>query len=248
MHGPGPGDEMLGFVRFEMGMHGKTVTGAPFSASFSIQTTQSMADGNQIQRNTTGTIARDSQGRTRRDMTLPAIGPWSTTSGEGAAAPPRAVFIDDPVAGSHYVLNPDEKTAEKMRRPSGDGSRSHERSPDRAARNSPNVVTADLGTQTIGGVVAQGTRTTHTIPAGAIGNQKPIVIVAERWYSADLQTDVMTRRTDPRTGETTVTQMTNIQRAEPEGTLFQVPADYAVTQDSRHGRRRGPAEPPPAEQ
>jgi hypothetical protein len=237
----GPGDEMFRFLGFEMGMHGKTVTGAPFNATFSAQTTQTLADGNLIQRSTTGTVARDSQGRTHRDLTLPAIGPWAT-SGE---APPHAVFIDDPVAGTHFILQPDKKTAEKMTPPGGnwrDGQGRSEARSDR--RNSNGVVTADLGTQTINGIAAQGTRTTHTIPAGQIGNQKPIVVVSERWYSAELQMNVMTKRTDPRTGETTVTQLTNIQRAEPDATLFQVPADYTVTQGRTHGAHRGPQAPP----
>ncbi len=73
-HGP-MSDDAMAFVGFEAGLAGKTVTGAPFSASFSTQTTQALADGNQIQHSATGTFARDSQGRTRRDITLPAIGP-----------------------------------------------------------------------------------------------------------------------------------------------------------------------------
>src|ERR1700690_2000673 len=244
----GPGDDMLGFVGFEMGMHGKTVTGAPFSGSFSVQTTQAMADGNQIQRNTTGTVARDSQGRTRRDLTLPAIGPWST-SGSGEAAPPQAVFIDDPVGGTHYILQPDKKTGETLRRPPADFREGKDHAENRSERrDSSDVVTTDLGTQTINGIAAQGTRTTHTIPAGKIGNLKPIVIVSERWYSTDLQTNVMTKRTDPRTGETTVTQLTNIQRAEPDASLFQVPADYTITQGKGRGEHRGKQGPPPPPQ
>lgn len=257
MHGPGPfgpGDEMVGFVGFEMGMHGKTVTGAPFSASFSVQTTQLMADGNQIQRNTTGTMARDSQGRTHRDMTLPAIGPWATSNSGEAATTPHAVFIDDPVAGAHYILQPEKKTAEKVRRRSGGflegGDRAEAQGENRGERKneSNDFVKTDLGTQTINGIAAQGTRTTHTIPAGAIGNQKPIVIVAERWYSNDLQTNVMTKRTDPRMGETTITQLTNIQRAEPDASLFQVPADYTITQGRKYGQHRGKVAPPPPSQ
>jgi|HubBroStandDraft_6_1064221.scaffolds.fasta_scaffold00456_21 hypothetical protein len=251
MHGPdpfGPGDEMMGFLGFEMGMHGKTVTGAPFSASFSVQTTQAMADGNQIQRNTTGTIARDTQGRTHRDMTLPAIGPWAT-SGEAA---PRAIFIDDPVAGTHFVLDPNKKTAvQENHKPADFRPDKGDRSENKAERrDSNNVVTTDLGTQNINGIAAQGTRTTHTIPAGEIGNVKPIVITTERWYSSDLQTNVMTKRTDPRNGETTITQLTNIQRAEPDATLFQVPADYTVTAGRARGENRkhqGPPPPPPQE-
>jgi len=73
--------------------------------------------------------------------------------------------------------------------------------------------------KTINGVSAQGTRITRTIPAGEIGNQKPIVITIEKWYSPDLQETVMTKRNDPRMGET-VFQLTNIQRAEPAATTL----------------------------
>jgi hypothetical protein len=111
-----------------------------------------------------------------------------------------------------------------------------------------NLKREDLGTQTIAGVTAQGTRVTKTIPAGQIGNEKPITIVREVWYSNDLQTVVMSKRSDPWSGET-IYSLTNIQRAEPDATLFAVPSDYSVTQKHpgagrRMGRRQGP---PPAE-
>ncbi len=98
------------------------------------------------------------------------------------------------------------------------------------------TTTVSLGTQMINGVSAEGTRVTRTIPAGEIGNQKPIVITIEKWYSPDLQETVMTKRSDPRMGET-VFQLTNIQHAEPAATLFQVPADYTV-----EARRSGASE------
>ncbi|HXQ25827.1 MAG TPA: hypothetical protein VN822_05410 [Candidatus Acidoferrales bacterium] len=246
-------DDALGFVGFEAGLGGKTVTGAPFSASFSSQTTQTLADGNQIQRSSSGTFARDGQGRTRRDMTLPAIGPWAT-SGQAA---PHVVFINDSVAAAQYILEPDRKIARKTARPPH-GKRGAGAAPDaqfappagmRGNRN--NVVTTSLGTQTINGVQAEGTRTTRTIPAGAIGNANPITITTERWYSSDLQTVVMTKRSDPRMGETTF-QLTNVQRREPDASLFQVPSDYTVKQggNRRFGRRLppppgAPAGPPP---
>ena len=69
-----------------------------------------------------------------------------------------------------------------------------------------------LGTRTIEGVAAEGTRTTMTIPAGQIGNEQPIVIVSERWYSPELQALVMSRQSDPRYGETTY-RLTGIVRA-----------------------------------
>jgi hypothetical protein len=90
----------------------------------------------------------------------------------------------------------------------------------------PNV--EDLGSKSIAGVSATGTRTTITIPAGQIGNDQPIVITDERWYSPDLQVTVQSTHTDPRMGTTTYA-LQNISRAEPSPTLFQVPADYTVT-------------------
>ncbi len=71
---------------------GPPVVGAPYSATISNESIQTLADGNRIAESSTGTTARDSQGRTRRDATLPAIGNLS------AANAPRLVFIQDPVA------------------------------------------------------------------------------------------------------------------------------------------------------
>jgi hypothetical protein len=92
---------------------------------------------------------------------------------------------------------------------------------------SENANKEDLGTQVIEGVPATGTRVTLTIPTGEIGNERPIEIVDERWYSKDLQAFVMTKHSDPRSGET-VYRLANISRTEPDHSLFQVPADYDV--------------------
>jgi TolA-binding protein len=92
-----------------------------------------------------------------------------------------------------------------------------------------NVKREDLGTQTIEGVEATGTRNTMTIAAGEIGNERPIDVVTERWYSKELQTTVMSRRSDPRSGET-IFRLTNINRNEPAGSLFEVPSDYKLTE------------------
>ncbi|MGP8157313.1 MAG: hypothetical protein ACLQMT_10680 [Candidatus Acidiferrales bacterium] len=244
MWGP---DDAFDFVGFEAGFAGKTVTGAPFTANVSTQMTQTLADGNRIERSTSGTIARDSQGRTRRDITLPAIGPWAA-SGQAA---PHVVFINDPVAGTAYILDLDQKTAHAIgpRIWSGQrvtpGAGFAEKHP-----GSQNEVKTNLGTRTINGVKAQGTRIRRTIPAGAIGNVKPIRIVIERWYSPDLQMNVLVKRSDPRMGQT-VFQLSDIQRKEPDASLFQVPADYTMTRGGPggrgpFGRRRGRGQTPPA--
>jgi hypothetical protein len=245
--GHGAARDEIRFLGFEAGLGDKTVAGAPFSASFSTESTETLADGNQIKHTSTGTIARDSQGRTRRDMTLPSFGPMAV-AGQPA---PHVTFVNDPVAGTRYILEADKKTARQMPPPPDRSEFTRkERTDGRAARAGgadKETVTTSLGTQTIGGVAAEGTRYTRTIPAGQIGNAKPIVIVTERWYSPDLQMVVMTKRSDPRSGDT-VFQMTSIARTEPAATSFQVPADYTVTKAEPRGafRHGGPGDPPAA--
>jgi hypothetical protein len=205
----------------------------------------------------TGTTARDSQGRTRQDTVLPAIGNLS------AANVPHLVFIHDPVAQTSYTLDMTEKTAQKMPalpplgvRTAGAGGPAFSMTvvegngsplpppdamPTTVAAPPPGVFfekhlitneqdqasTEDLGTQTMEGVLVNGTRTTHTIPAGQIGNDRPITIVTEVWTSPDLKTVVSSKRSDPRMGEQTF-RLTNIVRAEPSPSLFTVPADFKI--------------------
>jgi hypothetical protein len=84
-----------------------------------------------------------------------------------------------------------------------------------------------LGTKLIESVQAEGTRTTITIPAGEVGNERPIDIVDEQWRSKDLEVIVYSKHSDPRMGET-VYSLVNISRADPSPSLFQVPADYTI--------------------
>ena len=89
--------------------------------------------------------------------------------------------------------------------------------------------TEDLGTQTMEGVQVTGVRTTRTIPAGEIGNDRPISIVTEAWTSPDLKTIIYSKRSDPRMGEQTF-QLTNLVRQEPDASLFTVPPDFKVVE------------------
>jgi hypothetical protein len=101
-----------------------------------------------------------------------------------------------------------------------------------------NVKTESLGRQTIEGVVADGVRNTLTIPAGQMGNELPLHIVHERWYSQELQAVVLEKQTDPRRGET-VMRYTNVSRADPPRSMFEVPSDFKVT-EGRRMMNRGP--------
>jgi hypothetical protein len=228
-----------------------TVQGAPYSATVTNESVQTLADGNRIVQTSTGTTARDAQGRSRQDTALPAIGNLS------AANAPHLVFIQDPVAQVSYVLNLTDKTAQKLPMPPPNAAGSAAPAvanafyiqsgggPSTAAAPMPmpppmalqrtivasdqdQVATEDLGSQTMEGIVVNGTRTTRTIPAGEIGNDKTISIVTEVWMSPDLKTVISSKRNDPRMGEQTF-QLTNIVRAEPDPTLFTVPSDFKIT-------------------
>jgi len=238
------------------------VLGAPYSATITNESSQLLADGNRITQSSSGTTARDSQGRTRQDAPLPAIGNMA------AANAPHLVFINDPVGQKTYTLNLTEKTAQSFAIPGvgigtglgvgaggsvetntfvlklkqeAEASASGQTPEIATQRNlvmmdkakaetfgeATEVNTEDLGTQTMEGVLVTGTRTTKTIPAGQIGNEKPISIVIEVWTSPELKTVVMSKRSDPRMGEQTF-RLTNIVRAEPDASLFTVPADFKV--------------------
>jgi hypothetical protein len=309
------------FAPFEMGplemqgmtLHGGKVAGAPYSAEAVTEMTQTLADGNRIVRSVTASVARDSEGRTRREQVLAAFGPWMP------AKQPKSVVITDPVAGVSYMLDEEQKVAVKMPAamsfkvesagadttimvangpahnvektihykvegkagapppppppPPPPGAEagaiavgagaaafvSEARiAADNGALGAVSIVTSavdaypgvppghaapeqkSLGTQTIEGVEATGTQSVVTIPAGAIGNEQPIKIVSEQWYSPALQVVVMSKRSDPRTGEM-VYRLTQLDRGEPAAALFQVPSDYTIKDmDTKVRRTRKP--------
>jgi len=228
--------DVLGTKPLEVG---KPVTGAPYSAEITTEIVQQLADGNRIERRSTSSVARDGEGRVRREQQVMAIGPILP------AGRAQIVTIDDPVAKVHYSLDAERKVAIQLPMPiaakfdgPGPGSAAVVARTGKdqlvaglrvGGRDAADERTETLGTSEMEGVMAEGTRATITIPAGAIGNQSPIEIVSERWYSAELQTVIFSRRADPRFGETTY-RLTNIVRAEPAAELFQVPADYKLEQ------------------
>jgi hypothetical protein len=85
----------------------------------------------------------------------------------------------------------------------------------------------DLREQVMEGVMAKGTRTTTVIPAAAIGNEQPITVTSEEWFSPELKVLVMTKHADPRSGETTY-RLTGITRGEPDASLFELPAGVTI--------------------
>jgi len=344
--GVGPAGDVstFRFMESEFRFDGKVVKGAPYSADAITESVQVLSDGNRIVRRSTSTVSRDSEGRTRREQSLGAIGPWSA-----AGEPVLTIFINDPVAGVSYTLDPRTRTARKMMTAARYNITGV--APEAAAGGSPKKInvsggvlqgsavkkvqpsypavakaagaqgavqvqitvnetgqviaaeaisghpllresaleaarqwafkptelsgvpvkvqglltfnftlgdreenpvplpplppgplasmkpqTESLGKQTIEGIEAEGKRVSFTIPAGQIGNERPIEIVSETWYSPELQTVVMSKQSDPRNGETTFRLM-NINRSEPSRSLFEVPSDYSIKEESRDQMR-----------
>jgi hypothetical protein len=85
--------------------------------------------------------------------------------------------------------------------------------------------------QMVQGIWARGTRVTTTIPVNSVGNDQPIVTVSEAWYSEQLNMAVLTKESDPRTGETT--ERVTVDTSEPDPALFRPPADYKITEPQR---------------
>jgi len=213
--GPGFGERAFG--------RAATVTGAPYSAVQTVESQQTLANGNQIQRTHQTQIYRDSQGRVRTEHTMTTPGGQSRTM----------IAILDPVAGFETHLDPQASTAQKTALPTAPpaGARRARPTPP-AGSNAPQVQTLDLGTKTVNGLLATGTRTLITIPARAEGNTQAIQSTHEVWLSQDLQVPLLITNSDPRFG-TSTTQLTTVTRGEPDPSLFQIPSSYAVTTRAR---------------
>lgn len=197
---------------------GQVVTGAPFSGTETTTETQTLSDGTHVQHTITTQFYRDAAGRTRIERTSSSVGPWS------GGKPHTMITIYDPVAGTAYMLNPTQQTALKLTIPAGNGAWKNKMQANAVGQAS----NTELGTQTIAGLNATGTQTTRVIPANTLGNDQAITVTTEKWYSPDLQVNLMTKHTDPRNG-TVVTQFSNVVRTPPDPTLFQVPSNFSIT-------------------
>jgi hypothetical protein len=275
--GPGLGDESIGISMMGDALAGKAMKGAPFTATAVSEFEQPLADGNRIRQKSSAGLARDSAGRTRRELQPGAVGPL-LAPGE----PQRFVHIHDPIGGTNITLDETRKKAFRLKRGTGPGAGPGEPGApfelslpppppgppaagergriveddvvviahrggglgaaalplvDGLPADAPKPVREDLGSQTMEGVKVDGTRATVTIPAGKLGNERPLVVVTERWFSPELGVVVMSRHSDPRLG-TTSYRLTGIQRREPPAALFEVPAGYALEEGPMMLRRR----------
>jgi hypothetical protein len=215
-----------GFIYHEVMRGGEFVRGAPYTGMAVTDTTQVLADGNRIVNHSTAQLARDSEGRTRREETVSNFGPLTTEAS-------RLVFITDPVARAEYVLNLEDHTA-SVRKLEGTKIITVEQKRDGQAAgkpiqsSSPTETHLDaLGVDAIEGLQCDHMMLYEMIPAGSIGNERPIVIKSETWASPDLHLLVIRDKKDPRFGQT-MYKVTHIVRGNPDPSLFEVPKDFKV--------------------
>jgi hypothetical protein len=223
----------------------EVVKNQPYEAQAITETERTFADGSHITQSTTSTIARDSEGRTVRAQKL-GNGPTFTTILDPVAKAhidyvsdtkiahlmplptPATLPSGAPVAiGAGFVwsaMGPVDAAAGFFEQGHAISSRDAVFA---KVSNGSNTATESLGTKTIEGIEVVGTRSTRTIPAGAIGNDKDLTITHEVWHSAELKVDILNIQHDPRFGQTTYS-LTNIQRSEPAAALFQVPSNYKI--------------------
>ena len=195
----------------------ETVKNQPYTAAAVIETTQTLADGNRIIQKVEQLVARDSQGRTRREQLLDRIGSL-------AADAPKLVFISDPVTGQDYTLNTRDKTVTVEKRIDIEAlMKSAKERPSPQPRR--DVKSENLGEKVLEGLTVKGERLSATMAAGAVGNERPLELSLETWYSPELHIFLYRKRVDPRFGEITYT-VTNIRRTEPDSSLFKIPAGY----------------------
>ncbi len=205
----------------------KLVKDKPFTAEAVTESVQVLPDGNRIVRRNQTNYFRDSSGRTRREQTLSSLGPQPMNG------PMQTIFIYDPVAKIDYVVDPDSKHARRIviskMESEGSGMRTEIRINNLPGSDKTRDVKEEtLPNKTIEGLNCTGKRTTITIPAGQIGNEKPIAIVQETWYSPDIEAVVQSTTSDPRSGTTTY-KLQNVQRREPPAEMFEPPSDYSVS-------------------
>ena len=89
------------------------------------------------------------------------------------------------------------------------------------------ATTRELGSKDIDGVRAEGKLRSYEIPAGEVGNRNAIVVSDETWFAPELQITVLSKHSDPRSGDN-VYRLAALKREEPAASLFAVPADYTV--------------------
>ena len=206
-----------------------SVIGMPFSGVRTNQGAKNFVDGNRIDRGTSEHLYRDGQGRTRVERELPA--PMLANNPQ---MEPVQITINDPVSGDRIELHARTKTAIIVHGAASAAVPARTQAPKIFVMFARHLYGADdpgwskpvsLGERSFDGLRAQGQRAEHPIPIGTLGNEKPITLTVEQWFSPELSLIVAKSGKSTLGGEFS-NQIENIVRGEPDPALFQVPSDY----------------------
>lgn len=234
---PGVFSSNPAFHVVQEGFGSQIVKGKPFSATEERHSLQVLGDGTRIENTQTNRLFRDNEGRTRVEEMNGAVSIYDPTSGTRVQLDPatrtarkgtgrNSIFVGDNRVITLFN-NGAFGTAELG--PFTSAYTSTTRPNSASMQGVMAETTENLPTQAVNGAMAQGIRTTMTIPKGQIGNNRDIKVVTERWFSNDLQMLVKSINNDPRFGDTTY-QLTRIVQSEPDAALFQIPSDYMVVE------------------
>jgi hypothetical protein len=207
-----------------------SIVGAPFSGVRTWQGARNFIGGNRIDRGTTERLYRDGQGRTRVEREVP-----EQVLANHPEREPVQITINDPLSGDRIELRPRSKTAVILRGRSTPPVPPQKSTPPVSVSFAGHLYTGSdlgwskavpLGEKSFDGLRAQGQRRQYTVPVGTIGNEKPIVLTVEQWFSPDLSLIVARNGTSTLSGEFGM-QVENVVRGEPNAALFLIPSDYS---------------------
>jgi TonB family protein len=209
-----PGDGRV--AEWMYGEHIPAVSGLPFSARVELELVNQLQDGTLITHKTFNLDARDHLGRTRNEARR-----WINPE-DGSE--PRLIRVElyDPSTRARTNLFPLTKTARQWTLLSPVLT---------VAPSAQTVSQENIGSDSIDGLPVRGVRISQTYPPGALGNDRPLTIVTESWYSEDLKINLLTKRTDPRYGVQTV-RVTDLARQEPDAALFAIPEEYKLFKET----------------
>lgn len=196
------------------GAHLPPIPNASFSAKAELETRKMLADGTDVTQRTFNIIARDFRGRTHNEMRA-----WIPEGGSDAKL--TYIVLYDPDTHLRTFIYPAMRLARRfVMKPQTQIT----------SNGAPTIQKEDLGADFKEGLQLSGTRETRTYAPGILGNDRPINVTSEYWYSPELQVNVLVKRTDPRFGTQTV-RLTNLSREEPDASLFDVPPDYKLVNE-----------------
>jgi uncharacterized protein YecT (DUF1311 family) len=230
-HAPDPDSGMGNRVE---GLFIPLATGQPFHAKIVVEINRQLPDGTAVAQKYYTLVARDAAGREYRE------GRDLVPAGSDREPPLVRTIVYDPKTSLITTCIPDRRVC----RQTGFDPTGHpvEESAGPSSDGKSVLTRESLGAKTMDGLEVTGTRETRTFSPGAFGNDKPVVVTKEIWYSPQLQFNLAVTRNDPRNGTQTFA-VTDLKLGDPGSEWFALPDGYRMVQERTvSNRMTGPTE------